>query len=304
MKPTKILVITALLLGLTACGVPEAVPATTAAPTTEGTTVVTTEPTTAPTTEAATEPATEPTTEPVTEPVTEPTQARGETEPTEFVPPVMEGAVPESDRVDGSWFDDAVFVGDSISLKLSYYEAAMDVLGQARFLTAGSLGSENALWPVSEDSVHPTYQGEKLLLEESIPRTGAKKLYIMLGMNDLYNNGPEGATANMEILLDRILENAPELEIYIQSMTPLSANSSILSSRLNNRVALEYNRALARLCGERGWHFVDVGSVMYDDRGFLREDYCSDSYDLGVHFTNDGCAAWVDYLLTHTAQDE
>ena len=39
----------------------------------------------------------------------------------------------------------------------------------------------------------------------------------------------------------------------------------------------------------------------YDENGYLRQDYCSDADGMGIHFTNAGCAAWVDYLFTHTA---
>ena len=59
--------------------------------------------------------------------------------------------------VDAKWFDDAVFVGDSVTLKLSYYcDEHPEALGNARFFCAGSLGFESALWDIDrEDAVHP-----------------------------------------------------------------------------------------------------------------------------------------------------
>ena len=79
--------------------------------------------------------------------------------------------------VNGMFFDDAVFVGDSVSLKLNYYVSDQrsygDCLGKAKFLTSGSLGSAMALEAVSSESLHPTYQGQKLRLlrqqENSLP---------------------------------------------------------------------------------------------------------------------------------------
>ena len=74
--------------------------------------------------------------------------------------------------VDGMFFDDAVFVGDSVSLKLNYYVSDQrsygDCLGKAKFLTSGSLGSAMALEAVSTESLHPTYQGQKLRIEDNI----------------------------------------------------------------------------------------------------------------------------------------
>lgn len=242
------------------------------------------------------------TTQPTTEPETQPPETNPPAPPQSFTPAPLTGALPESGKVDRSFFNDAVFVGDSVSLKLSYYEAAVDLLGSAQFLTAGSLGSGNALWEVSDESVHPVFQGEKMLLEESIPLTGAKKLYIMLGMNDIALYGIDASVSNMVTLIQRILSAVPDMTIYVQSMTPMTSTSSILSANGHNPQNVQkYNEKLLAACQSYGWYFVNVGEVMYDDSGYLRRDYCSDPDDMGIHFTNEGCGAWIEYLYTHTA---
>ena len=213
--------------------------------------------------------------------------------------PDMTGAVPEGPRVDSSYFDDAVFIGDSISLKLTWYEAAMNVLGNAQFLTEGSLGSGNALWAVSDASRHPKYNGEKMLLRESVPLTGAKKMYIMLGMNDIGVYGVSGAVANLVTLVNAIRANAPDIQVFIQSMTPTTSTSYLRNNRHTIENIVSYNKALLQACLDNGWHFVNVASVMYDEYGYLRMDYCSDPGNMGIHFSNAGCAAWVEYLYTH-----
>lgn len=193
-----------------------------------------------------------------------------------------------------------MFVGDSVSLKLEYYEGAKNVLGNAQFLTSGSLGSTNALWEVSDRSVHPSYQGQKMRLEDSIPLTGAKKLYIMLGMNDIGIYSISKSVNNMVTLLQRIQANTPGLTVYVQSMTPITSTSNLLSSKGHNPQRIqEYNQALLAACQANGWYFVNVAEVMYDENGYLRPEYCSDANRMGVHFTNAGCAAWVEYLYTH-----
>lgn len=217
-------------------------------------------------------------------------------------PGPLEGAVPESPPVDPSYFDDAVFVGDSVSLKLEYYEAAMNRLGNAQFLTAGSLGSGNALWEVSDESVHPTYNGTKMLLEDSIPLTGARKLYIMLGRNDLAVYGVEGSIENFVTLIGKIKANAPDIAVYVESMTPLSSGSTLRDSSAHSiENGVLYNQRLLETCQQQGWNFVDVASVMYGEDGFLKREYCSDPDNMGMHFTDAGCEAWINYLYTHTA---
>lgn len=212
----------------------------------------------------------------------------------------ISGAVGESERVDSSYFDDAAFIGDSVSLKLSYYAAATGDLGNAQFFASGSLGSANSLWDISDESVHPTYQGEKMLVEDCISNSGAQKVYVMLGMNDLGLYGLEDTLVNFETLMDKILQKCPDVKIIVQSMTPMTETSYIIGDSLNNDGIKEYNRRLCELCEERGWYFIDVASVMYDASGSeLNRDYCSDPDDMGVHFTESGCDAWIEYLKTH-----
>lgn len=209
--------------------------------------------------------------------------------------------VPESSKVSANYFDNTAFVGDSVSLKLSYYAAATGSLGKAQFFTAGSLGCANALWEVSDESVHPSYQGTKMLVEDCIAASGADTLYIMLGMNDIGLYGIDDTINNYRTLVGRIKEKSPDIKIVVQSMTPMTETSTILGNSLNNDNIKEYNRRLRILCAENGWSFVDVASVMYDAQGVsLNRNYCSDPDGLGVHFTEAGCEKWVEYLSTHT----
>lgn len=212
------------------------------------------------------------------------------------------GSVPQSDAVDGSYFDDAVFIGDSISVMLSYYNAATKSMGKAQFLASGSLGSGNALWSVSSESVHPSYKGEKMRLEQSVPLTGAKKMYIMLGMNDIAVYGTEGAANKLTTLIENILAEVPDMQVYVQSMTPITTTSKIYSKKHNPVRIKEYNEILADICQQKGWNFLNVASVFADENGYLIQDYCSDSDDMGIHFTFAGCEKWVDYLRSHTAR--
>lgn len=202
------------------------------------------------------------------------------------------------------WFDDAVFVGDSVSLKLTGYVTKMrqsdpDYLGKAQFLTAGSLGSGNALWEVSDKSVHPLYQGTKMRLEDSVHACGAKKLYILLGMNDVGMYGVDGSVENMQTLLGLIKEKTPDLGIYVQSATPIHKGNE--KKVLNNANLRLYNEKLKEMCDRNGYYYVDIASVLTDEEGYLPSAYCSDASGMGMHFTDEACRIWVDYLKQDAA---
>lgn len=198
------------------------------------------------------------------------------------------------EEVDSSWFNDAVFIGDSITLKLSYY-ADNGSLGEAEFLCSGSLGYGAALKDIdAEGNVHPTYEGEKYTVDDGIKMLGRKKVFIMFGMNDIGLYGIDDSIKNMKTLIGRILEKSPEADIYIQSVTPMLGDMQLKD--LNNDSISEFNKKLKAESEKLGCKYLDVASVMKDDKGNLIPEYCGDPDAMGIHFSNDGCKAWVTYL--------
>ena len=215
----------------------------------------------------------------------------------------------EGAQVDDSYFDDAVFIGDSVTLKLNYFvrnnrKQYPTLLGKAQFLTAGSMGSGNALEDVSSKSLHPTYQGTKMLLEDAVAAMGAKKVFIMLGMNDIAIYGPEGSAKNMMRLAKRIKDKSPDCKIFIESATPRIKGEY---QKLNNNALFQYDLLLYDYCKQfasYGLYFVDIAYVMRDAEGNLPGNYCSDPEAQGIHFTDTACKIWVEYLYTHTLANQ
>ena len=214
------------------------------------------------------------------------------------------GGVSEADP---SCMDGAVFIGDSVTLKLQKYVEVKRrknklFFGKAKFLAAGSMGSGNALKPLGEKSIHPYYNGEKALLEDSAAKIGARKAYIMLGMNDIAVYGVDGAADNLEKLSKRILNKNPGIKIYIESVTPMLKNKQ--KRTLNNANIEIYNGKVKEICKKQSWYYIDVASVMRGNDGSLIPEYCSDPDDLGIHFTDKACGVWIHYILANVPAEE
>ena len=207
---------------------------------------------------------------------------------------------PAGAPVESSWFDDALFIGDSVTLKLSYY-SDYGSLGNAEFLCAGSLGYNNAQMGLYESgNVHPEYRGEKVLVDEGAAIINPAKIFIMLGMNDIGLYGVDGAVEGMKVITDRIASKCPNAVIYVQSVTPMLENMQL--SDLNNRTIAEFNSKIQPICEQRGYKYLDIASAMDDGRGNLVYEYCGDPTAMGLHFSDKGCEVWVDYLKTHVGQ--
>lgn len=211
----------------------------------------------------------------------------------------------QSSQVADDYFNNAVFIGDSVTLKLKYFvqqtrQSYATLLGNAQFLCAGSMGSGNAMETVSDSSIHPSFRGQKMLLEDSVAAMGAEKVFIMLGMNDVAVYGSEQSAQNMMQLIARIKAKSPNAQIFIQSATPMMNNN--LSHKLNNNTLFEYDLKLYELTRgmeSQGVYFVDIGYIMRNAEGNLPANYCSDPEDQALHFTDEACQQWIQYLYTH-----
>ena len=240
-----------------------------------------------------------PTEAPTVAPTEAPTEAP--TDPPTEAPTVAPTV--DSASMDLTWFEDAVFLGDSITVALSYSAAAdHDMLGDASFVCSQSLGYHNAMWDLDNaNAVHPTYEGETILAETAAEVTNAKKIFIMLGVNDLPGYSPEETMSAAEQFCDRLVSCSPDVKIYFQSVTPmLRANES---DNLNNSKISSFNNLLKAYCEENGYAFIDLFACLSDDSGALDPAYCSDAAQ-GIHFNSAGCQAWVDYLKTFVTDEQ
>ncbi|MBE6938189.1 MAG: hypothetical protein E7460_06505 [Ruminococcaceae bacterium] len=220
-------------------------------------------------------------------------------------PPSTDTLSFEDDTLD-DFFSDAVFVGDSISLGWRNYVMSKrgsdpGFLGGAQFLVSGSLGAESALWDVNSESVHPSYQGTQMQLWNSIPLTGAKKVFIMFGLNDIGRYSEletcvDMAVSNYDELIGKIKANAPDVEIYIISATyVLEGGEKGKVTSANLRVL---NEALIDYCRDNSIEFINFADALADANGNLAAEYCSDGY---VHQTNAAYDVWTALLKGYAA---
>ena len=197
--------------------------------------------------------------------------------------------VPESEAVDDSYFDDAVFIGNSRTEGLKMYSG----LTNATFITEVGL---------TVDSIFTDYcdisGGGKARAFDQLAGMEFSKVYIMLGMNELGWVYESVFKEDYGKIIDKIREINPDAAIYIQSIIPVSkwkdSNDEVYTIANVNRL----NTQLRALADEKEVHYVDVAEGVMDDEGYLPFEATGD----GVHLTPEYCVVWMDYLRTHTAQ--
>ncbi len=247
---------------------------------------------------AAPAPTPEPTPSPTPEPTPEPTE-----EPTPE-PMVISDAMLEEGFAD-SYFDDAVFVGDSLTRSFSNFvrekrQRQGAYLGEAQFLGTVSMSVKVA----SADRANPggvsfTYRGQAVSLTDGISATGAKKAFLMLGMNDLGYRKWDTVGQEYGNMIDTIRSKCPDTRVIVLGVLPVTAQFC-----KNNHVTIEtwntFNDSLKTICEEHGATFYTFAQELMDENGYLRKTYAEGSF----HLQESGELIWVHAMRVFAAAEQ
>lgn len=192
------------------------------------------------------------------------------------------------------YFDEAALVGDSISYILFQYESLTDQLGHPMFLVRSGT-SLNGLVRYYKN-VH--FRGQDTPIEDAAHLSGMKKLLIMLGQNDLGYRTIEDTMGSWDIMLERILEKSPDMEIIIQSCVQEWFPDN--GDNAKNEKIDTYNGLLEEYAAEHGYRYWDIQKYVVDHTGRMATIY---SLDKGIHLNQEGCIVWM-HVLNHYAQME
>lgn len=187
-------------------------------------------------------------------------------------------------------FAEACIIGDSITYFMFQWESKYDCLGEVTFLARGGISLNGFI----QRAKNVYYRGKELSPEDAIAQSGVKKAYIMLGQNDLSSKARTKVFENWVILLDRIREKSPDVEIYIQSCIPERSTEAADNSK--NEHIYEYNRTLREFAKENGCKFIDLEYYIRDHVDKMPDGYSQGNY----HMNEAGCLAWMQVLRFYT----
>lgn len=202
-------------------------------------------------------------------------------------------AQPENGRVELSYFDDALFIGDSLTQGMELYENGIK---NAKF--AAYIGiSPKAIYDGTQVT---NFQGEKVTAMDEIKAAPVSKIYILLGTNALPTLSDEAFIKYYNDMLDELVKVKPDCVFYIQAIPPAGAEKTEADANFALARINGLNEQLAQIAWERGMHYIDLYSALADDEGYLRAEWETG----GFHLNNTGYGAWRDYLMTHTVYDK
>ncbi|MDD4075047.1 MAG: GDSL-type esterase/lipase family protein [Eubacteriales bacterium] len=206
---------------------------------------------------------------------------------------------PPGDRFYDAFFDDAVFVGDSITQGLQNYVIHLrkdtpSLLGTARFAAAKSFNLERACFRKAPSDGALRYKGKAMTIPGIMTAMDVHTVYIMLGVNDWAGSHIDDCIENYATLIARILEAVPDAVIYVQSCTPVTQKGE--KAKLTNVGLDAFNVSLRALCEQTGARYVDISTALKDETNCLNPAYSSDNY---VHMSKEGAEAWIGALYQY-----
>ena len=200
--------------------------------------------------------------------------------------------VPNSgSSVGDEYFDDAAFVGDSITEGIKLYE----VMTNATVVAARGINLDNVF---TDDQIR-TAQGNSTVMG-ALEAAEPKKIYIMFGANGVGWFTEQHFTDVYTKFVKAVKEQHPDSQIYLQSILPVTQEFDDSREDISNDKINRYNELVVEIAEEQEVHYLDVASAFKDEKGCLPEDSNGD----GMHFGNKYYQKWFDYLKSHTAAEE
>lgn len=188
--------------------------------------------------------------------------------------------VPAGAKADKSYYDDAVFIGNTVLAGLS----DNGYVSPSNMLLSDSITLSNF------NTVFLSVNNEEISIADAALGLNAGKIYIMVGVDDL-----EGPFGELEDFIDTIKEKSNKTQIYLMSLLPVTSDNE-------SRIALNsdidtYNSRLLDLADQKDVFYIDVSTDFKGNDGKLPPSYAEVN---GVRLKKESYDRLSDYILTHT----
>ena len=130
---------------------------------------------------------------------------------------------------------------------------------------------------------------------DEILNAGPKKLFLMIGINDIFSGHSQDAILdNIQHIIWKFQDTCPQTKVYVQSILPIR-NENLLIDDSGNVTIYQMNNRLKSLCKESNVKFIDLYPDFLDNNGQLDRKYTFD----GAHLTEEGYGLWAEVVIPY-----
>lgn len=183
---------------------------------------------------------------------------------------------------DESYFDDALFIGDSRTVGLR----DMARLGEADYFCKVGMTIYTVFREAASDRDFGYCRLETLLTEKEYG-----KIYICLGLNEA-GYGISSIQSKYASVLEQIRELQPEAKLIVHSVMTVSRAKAASSWSFRIERIQEINDMLAEFADDETVFYIDINQYIADEEGYLPTEYSAD----GCHLYGRYYDLWAEYL--------
>ena len=187
-------------------------------------------------------------------------------------------------KVDKSYLNDALFIGDSRTLGLMEYGG----VSQASYFADSGMTVFDL-----EKTIVPVAGYGKTDIRSLLKQKKFGKIYFMMGINEA---GYPWKTLEKKYkeTVAMIRDMQPDALIFLCANLMMTEEKSGQSKAINNKVICKINAMIEKLASKNEMYYIDVNEIFTDKKGNLCETYSND----GVHVLGKYYRDWMDWICT------
>ena len=202
----------------------------------------------------------------------------------------------ETEDAGQAYIDKLVFLGDSTTYGLKYYEVLSGGKNTQQVWTPAS--GTLTLYNYATATIVFPETGEEISIVDAVTRKQPEYLVITLGVNGVSQMDEDWFKTDYTGLVQSIQAASPNTKIICNSIYPVENDYEHIDS-INNTNIPQANEWIKAVAEATGCRYTDSASVLKAEDGSLREDYGNGD---GIHLNADGFNAVLQYLRTHAYQ--
>ena len=203
----------------------------------------------------------------------------------ETPPPIAAEHAPSGD----DYFDDAVFIGDSMMEYVEMYEL---------------LPTANYIWQIGMSPMaagrrqfRTAESSEKISAYDLAATYSPTKIYVWLGANGLDIKGSQAVIDDYERMADDLIDHFPNALIYVISPPPMTRTRMAKEENVVPGRYSKFEGLLRELAARRNFYYIDMYHMVTGGDGYLPGKY---SMGDGFHLNREALTILTDYIRAHT----
>lgn len=195
--------------------------------------------------------------------------------------------IPRSNIDDDDYIKETLLVGDSNTEALSnfYYVPLQYVLGYT------GMGIQQV---TQTKCIYFVGYEEPVTIPTAVGMLKPRRVIINFGTNNAGGMEPEDFVKTYLKVISAIEKSYPYCDIIVESIFPVGKVRNYPKIRQTD--IDEMNIALAQMCRDNGYMFLNTAEYLKGDDGFIDTDYISSD---GIHLSKEGYTAVLEYINSH-----